>query len=260
MDYPQGYQQIRVEDATKEKLAFAGPFASKYTYHVMPFRPVNGPMIFVMLAHDMDSSWKEVARTKNIFIDKSTITKLIVDSILSWAISYVIALQYLQCQLIMCGAQKCSLNLKKCNFFPKQMEFIGTDVTNEVNQPAQLKHHFLCIWPLPQMVCDVASFACFYLFHSKLIPNFGIRVAPLQAIMLRPYTNKITNCLDPHIDALSVWQDLKQSILKNPCLAQFDPHKCKYLQTDFSSIGFGYIVLQPRDDQDSLDAMQQEMN
>ncbi len=165
MDCPQGYHQIQVDKATKEKLAFAGPYASKYTYRVMPFGPVNGPTMFIMFAHDMDSSLKELAKSNGIIIDENTNTKLIVDDILSWAITYATALQYLRCQLTVCCAQNLSLNLKKCHFFPKRMEFVGTDVTDEGHQLAQSKHDFLWTWPLPQTVHDVASFVCFCLFY-----------------------------------------------------------------------------------------------
>jgi hypothetical protein len=42
-DAPQGYHQIRVEEDSQAKLAFAGPDATKWTYNMMLFGPVNGP-------------------------------------------------------------------------------------------------------------------------------------------------------------------------------------------------------------------------
>ncbi len=50
------------------------------------------------------------------------------------------------------------------------------------------------------------------------------------------------------------------AILKDPCLAQFDPHKWAYLHTDFSSVVFGYVILQPGNDKNSLDTMECKMN
>jgi hypothetical protein len=49
LDAPQGFHQIGVDKASQEKLAFAGPYTRKYTYKVMPFGPVNGPVTFVHL-------------------------------------------------------------------------------------------------------------------------------------------------------------------------------------------------------------------
>ena len=73
MDATSGYHQIRVEQFSQEKLAFAGPNGSKYTFLVMPFGPVNGPACFIVFIHDMDTTWKALARsegiTRNVYLD-----------------------------------------------------------------------------------------------------------------------------------------------------------------------------------------------
>ncbi len=78
--------------------------------------------------------------------------------------------------------------------------------------------------------------------------------------MLCPYTDKCTNCIDQNTEAHEAWLDLKQAILKDHYLVQFDPHKHTYLHKDFLSVGFGSVILQPGNDQKSLDAMEREMN
>jgi hypothetical protein len=55
-DAPSGYHQIAVLPCSQEKLAFAGPDATKWTYNVMPFGPVNGPPTFIAFIHDLDST------------------------------------------------------------------------------------------------------------------------------------------------------------------------------------------------------------
>ncbi len=52
----QGYHQIGIEPASQEKLAFARPHATKWTYNVMPISAVNGPATFITFIHDIDSS------------------------------------------------------------------------------------------------------------------------------------------------------------------------------------------------------------
>ncbi len=81
-DTPQGYHQIGVERNSQDKLAFAGPDATKWTYNVMPFEPVNGQATFNAFIHDVDSSWK-LACSYGVVIDKDTNTNIIVDNILS---------------------------------------------------------------------------------------------------------------------------------------------------------------------------------
>jgi hypothetical protein len=173
-DAPQGYHPIGVERNSQDKLAFAGPDATKWTYNVMPFGPVNRPARFIVFIHDVDTSRKELARSYRIAIDKDTNTNIIVDDILSWAKSLTIALVYMECQLKIYQSQNLSLSLKKSHIFPKQFEFVEIDICPEGDCPAMLKHQLLEHWPTPIIVRDVAKFVGFMQFYSHFIPNFKI--------------------------------------------------------------------------------------
>ena len=82
-DLPMGFHQLAVALASCEKLAFQGVDAIKWTYTVMPFGLTIGPATFFTYIHDLDSVWKELARSHGILIDEDTNTKIIVDDILS---------------------------------------------------------------------------------------------------------------------------------------------------------------------------------
>jgi hypothetical protein len=49
----------------------------------MPFVPVNKPATFIAFIHDVNSSWKELACSYGVVIDKDMNTNIIVDDILS---------------------------------------------------------------------------------------------------------------------------------------------------------------------------------
>ena len=83
MDAISGYNQIRVAKSLQDKLAFAGLGCTKYTYLVMPFGMVNDPVIFIMFIHDVDGTWKSLAKKRGIIIDARTGTCIIVDNILN---------------------------------------------------------------------------------------------------------------------------------------------------------------------------------
>ena len=55
------------------------------------------------------------------------------------------------------------------------------------------------------------------------------------------------------------WQFIITAILDDPCLARYDARKRCYVSTDFCKDGFGFVCLQPTDDQVSLAAMLLEM-
>jgi hypothetical protein len=63
-----GYHQLLVSKESREKLAFQGPNAIKWTYNIMPFGPTNSPATFIMMIHDIDSVWKDIATSLGLTI------------------------------------------------------------------------------------------------------------------------------------------------------------------------------------------------
>ena len=252
-DAPQGYHQIGVEEESQEKLAFAGPDATKWTYNVMPFGPVNGPATFIAFIHDMDSTWKALATELGITISEDTNTNIIVDDILSWAISEAVALLYMECQLRVCQSQNLSLSLKKSHIFPVRFEFVGIDVCADGNRPAMSKHQLLEHWPTPIIVRDIAKFVGFMQFYSRFIPNFEVRITPLRELLREEYTTTLGDKWS--LEAAAAWDDMRHAVLKDPCLRRYDHRKLLVLRTDFSAEGMGYVACQPADDEESLSAM-----
>ena len=49
LEAAQGYNQIKVKEVDKEKLAFFGPDGFKWTYTVLPFGSVNAPAFYTMI-------------------------------------------------------------------------------------------------------------------------------------------------------------------------------------------------------------------
>ncbi len=190
-DAPQGYHQIRVAKDSQEKLVFAGPNATKWTYNVMPFGPVNGPSTFISFIHNMDGTWKDVARSLGITINEDMNTTIIVDYIVSWARQADQALAYMECQLRVCQSQNLSLSLAKSHIFPKQFEFVGVDVSPYGNHLAMSKHALLHHWPAPELVRDVAKFVGFAQFYSRFIPQFEQHIGALREIMRNEYTEPV---------------------------------------------------------------------
>ena len=56
MDAKSVYNQILAAKYSQPNLDFDGPNCSKYTYTVMLFVPVNGPVIFIIFIHNIDST------------------------------------------------------------------------------------------------------------------------------------------------------------------------------------------------------------
>ena len=254
VDAPMGYHQLTVAADSREKLAFQGPDAIKYTYSVMPFGPVNGPATFIAFMHDLSSVWKSLAQRSGLTIDDDTNSTNIVDDVFSWAQTLENALTLIECQLRVCKAYRLSLKLGKSFFFPKRVEFVGIDVCPDGNRPAMSKFELIRTWPDPLTVRDVAKLVGFGQFYSSFLPNFELLIGPLREVMKLDYTEAITPQIWTPAVAAS-WNGIKESILGDPCLARFDHRKLTVIRTDFSAAGFGYVLLQPADDPVSIDAM-----
>ena len=239
------------------KLAFAGPDATKWTYNVMPFGPVNGPSTFIAFIHDVNSTWKDLARSCGLTMDEDTNTNIIVDDILSWAKTLMSALLYMECQLRVAQSQRLSLSLKKSKLFPQRFEFVGVDVCADCNRPAQSKHQLLQHWPTPTIVWDVAKFVGFLQFYSRFIPHFEVRILAFRELMTEDYASPLGSAWTP--SHLAIFNEMRNALLDDPCLNRYDHHKLLVLRTDFSADGFGYVALQPGDDEASLSAMHTRM-
>ena len=61
-----GYHQVEFNTRSREKLSFAGPNVSMYTYRVMSFGPVNGPPIFIGMVFNMNFEWQNVAKSRGV--------------------------------------------------------------------------------------------------------------------------------------------------------------------------------------------------
>jgi hypothetical protein len=187
-----GYHQLSVSPK-QEKLAFQGTNAIKWTYTVMPFGPTNGSAMFIQMIHDLNSAWKDLAKSLGVDVNDDTNTNVIVDDIFNWASSFDMALQYMECQLRICKVYHLTLSLKKSHFFLKRFELVGMDVLPNGNCPAMSKHQLLEHWPKPEYVLDVASFVGFLQFYSVFIPFFEVRATPLQEIMKHEYTFQVVD-------------------------------------------------------------------
>ncbi len=210
------------------------------------------------MIHDINSTWKALVEEHGLTIDDDMNTNIIVDDIFNWAKTFEEALLYMEYQLRICKAYQLTLSLKKSHFFPKRFKFVGIYASVDGNRPAMSKHNLLHHWPLPKLVHDVASFVGFLHFYSNFIPYFEVRALPLCEIMTREYTEAVGNMWTA--EANSAFEELKNSVLCDPCLCRFDHCKLTMLRTDFSALGFGYVICQPGNDECSLAKTSQYMS
>ena len=205
----------------------------------------------------MYQTWKEVATSHGISIDAQKNTTIIIDDIFSWAPTFELVVKYLECQLQVCQSQNLSLLLKKSLFFLSRIEFVGHDVCENGNRPAQSKNNLLKTWPKFRVVRDIHIFVGFILFYAAYIPNAELRMFKLRELMKLPYEGSMA--LLATAEHYTKQNDMLQVLLADPCIARFDPEIRCYLTTNFSAIGFAYILCQPGSDINSCGTMRCEI-
>ena len=219
-----GHNQIFMSKSYQVKLAFSGPDCSKYTYTVMPFGPVNGPVIFTMFIHDLNSTWQYLAHNCGIIFDAKTGTTIIVDDIFSWVPSFDIAMAYMACQFQVYLSHNLSLSLQKYVFFSRRFEFVCVDCCDNSNCPTMSKRElYYKHWPDCFVARNVASFLGFMNFYSKFIPYFEHRAAPLRALAKLEMTASVKILLTP--DHVSSCADLIEGLISDPCIAHHNSKK-----------------------------------
>jgi hypothetical protein len=166
--------------------------------------------------------------------------------IVNWSSDEDYALEYIWCQLQVCQAYRLSLNLCKSHFFPHHFKFVVIDVSPDGNCPASSKHGLLQTCPVPELVRDVAKFIGFAQFYSRFIHHFELCISPLCKLCTNKYTDPVAPLWTDA--AQQAFNDMRHPIISDPCLQRFDYRKPVILRTDFSARGFGYVLLQPGND------------
>ncbi len=106
--------------------------------------------------------------------------------------------------------------------------------------------HFIENMACRQIVCDIAKFIGFAQFYSRFMHNFEIWSTPLCEITKQDFTNPVVWYWTD--TAQVILEDMKNAILFDPCILRFNYRKPIILCTNFSSLGFGWVLCQPGDD------------
>jgi hypothetical protein len=126
----------------------------------------------------------------------------------------------------------------KCTFFADSVELLGHTIGSRGLSPEGAKVGAVKNWPQPENVKDIQSFLAFMFFFSRFIPNFKRVAYPMQQLTLKDVAWSWSPLQQNAFD------ELKHLIVTAPVLRYPDPSKIYHLETDFSKIGFGWVLSQ----------------
>ncbi|GFY17690.1 retrovirus-related Pol polyprotein from transposon 17.6 [Trichonephila clavipes] len=135
------------------------------------------------------------------------------------------------------------LNLKKCNFLQRKIEFIEYIIENGTIKPSPSMTQAVQNFPQPQTPKQLQSFIGLTSYFRKFIPNYArIRIARPLSDLLR---DNVKFKFGP--TEIASFQELKNILSENPVLHVFQQGYPLELHTDASSLGFGAVLLQKSD-------------
>ena len=146
--------------------------------------------------------------------------------------------QHLKIVLQTLREKKLCAKLSKCDFWLKEVSFLGHIVSVEGIRVDPVKIEALVNWKLPQSVTEVRSFLGLVGYYRRFVKGFSIIASPLTKLLRKGVKFEWTDkCQDS-------FEQLKEMLVEAPVLTQSTPSKEYTLYSDASRIDSGYVLMQ----------------
>ena len=142
-----------------------------------------------------------------------------------------------------------TLNLQKCVFFTKNVDFLGHSVSAAGVSTDPLKVQKVVDWPCPRTQKELSSFLGLASYFRKFVRNFAEIAAPLFRLTQKDTKFEWTD------EAQSAFDRLKQALSNAPVVSfpRFSADAGRFrLDTDASDFGIGATLFQEQDGEDRV--------
>ncbi|XP_046625036.1 uncharacterized protein LOC124307441 [Neodiprion virginianus] len=148
-----------------------------------------------------------------------------------------------------------SLNIKKCSFMKQKVKYLGYEVSRGEFRPNPRKIEALVALPSAQTVSQLRQFIGLASYFRQFLPKFSQILAPLFAL-----TSSAKKNLNWKPDHEAIRQKIITFLTNEPVLTIYNPENPTELHTDASSIGYGAILMQKKEDCSSLQASRKKLD
>ncbi len=227
LDLKSGYHQIPVHPADREKTAFV-THGGLYEFNRMPFGLATAPATF--------------QRAMELVLAGLTysICLCYLDDIIIFSSSIAEHCNRLRAVLTRFQEHNLHLNLSKCTFAARRVDYLGHVISEEGVSPLPSKVEAIQLIPVPQTVKEVRSFLGLSGYYRRFIKNYASISAPLTKLTTK------TNAHQFHWtpECQHAFDTLQTCLCNSPVLVHPNFDKEFLLHTDASDIGLGAILSQ----------------
>ncbi|KAL0536697.1 hypothetical protein IC582_025657 [Cucumis melo] len=225
IDLRSGYHQLRIKDEDVPKTAFRSRYGH-YEFIVMSFGLTNAPAVFMDL---MNRVFRE-------FLD--TFVIVFIDDILIYSKTEAEHEKHLRMVLQTLRDNKLYAKFSKCEFWLKQVSFLGHVVSKAGVSVDPAKIEAVTGWTRPSTVSEVRSFLGLAGYYRRFVENFSRIATPLTQLTRKgaPFVWSKA-CEDS-------FQNLKQKLVTAPVLTVSDGSGSFVIYSDASKKGLGCVLMQ----------------
>ncbi|KAL0544372.1 hypothetical protein IC582_019486 [Cucumis melo] len=225
IDLRSGYHQLRIKDGDVPKTAFRSRYGH-YEFIVMSFGLTNAPAVFMDL---MNRVFRE-------FLD--TFVIVFIDDILIYSKTEAEHEEHLRIVLQTLRDNKLYAKFSKCEFWLKQVSFLGHVVSKAGVFVDPAKIEAVTGWTRPSTVSEVRSFLGLAGYYRRFVENFSRIATPLTQLTRKgaPFVWSKA-CEDS-------FQNLKQKLVTAPVLTVPDGSGSFVIYSDASKKGLGCVLMQ----------------
>lgn len=237
LDLKSGFHQIPLKESDVEKTAFSIN-NGKYEFVRLPFGLKNAPSIFQRALDDILRN--HIGKICFVYIDDIIIFSKTEDD----------HVRHIQDIFHTLNRARMKVQLDKCRFFEKQVEFLGFVVSPDGIRTSPAKVEAITSFPVPKTLKDLRSFLGLSGYYRRFIRDYAKVAKPLSALLRgeNGRTSKTKSSkTEIHLDneALEAFQKLKNSLTSTDLILMYpDFGKVFQLTTDASQFAIGAVLSQ----------------
>ena len=225
IDLRSGYYQLRVKEVDVPKTAFRTRYGH-YEFLVMPFGLTNAPAAFMDL----------INRVFRSYLDQFVV--VFIDDILVYSKDAQEHENHLRIILQTLRENQLFAKLSKCDFWLKEVSFLGHIVSAEGIRVDPVKIEAIVNWKPPRNVTKIRSFLGLAGYYQRFVQGFSVIASSLTRLLRKGVKFEWDD------KCQSNFERLKEILVEAPVLIQPTSGRDYTVYSDASRIGLGCVLMQ----------------